>query len=160
MNSCWKELRSLFMVMILAQLKIFDAIADFHQVLKTSLPAQILHEQPTIFDDLHGKIYQICTQWTDCWEAFEYQLKLKCERDGLPGVQKIAAKEYALYDGGTFQELSKSRSFQSCFRPGRKVLMSITFQQCPEDEEKINPRCPGCCAKLPAGSIEDSFLQW
>lgn len=105
--------------------------------LGTSLPAQILQQQPVIFRDALDRVAPFHLEFIDSHEAFVMVLKLRFKDVGL---RKIQNGEYVLQDVGA-GDIDTSRPWKACFFPGQRVNMSITSKQL----DKIGSiNCPIC----------------
>lgn len=76
-------------------------------------------------------------------------LKANFERIG-PGARKIERGEFAIEDFATRRDINLSSSWESCFRPGQRVGMSMIFNAA----KSIKQCCPGCGQRVPDGFTE------
>ncbi|ORY18387.1 hypothetical protein BCR34DRAFT_554139 [Clohesyomyces aquaticus] len=143
---CWAEFRDLFMLVLMANCRIFEAIAALHDRIATN---EVHFDKPAVFEDAHGRLFPIHLQWTDSWEAFEDILR--CKFKNVPGLGKVLRGEYILRDSYSATDVVvRSRPFEHIFRPGRRIDMSVIFQfwNC---ELRLCPRCrtpgPDCSEK-------------
>jgi hypothetical protein len=74
--------------------------------------------------------------------------------EGLPGDERVARGQYVLEDAQTNQALDRRKNWKACFRPGRRVLMSMTFQ----DFSLAAQVCPSCGAE--GAGAADSLITW
>jgi hypothetical protein len=97
-------------------------------------------QQPAILDDALGNIHPIYLDLVDSWKIFDDIMARKFE--DLPGEAKVARRQYVLEDEQTNQQLDRTRNWKACFRPGRRVLMSMIFEELFISEQA----CPSCGA--------------
>lgn len=71
-----------------------------------------------------------------------FDLILERKFRDMPGYQKVKAKSYLLQDSLTCEEIKHGKSFRACFRPGRRILMSMIFRHLQHEESS----CPCCHA--------------
>jgi hypothetical protein len=71
-----------------------------------------------------------------------------------PGHGKILRREYAIEEGSSGRDLSRTTDWSMCLRPGQKIDMSMVF---PEGESNTN-HCPRCRVKSAVSS--EARTQW
>lgn len=118
-------------------IKIFDAVTQMQQVLR-SIPPQIEREQPVIFEDAHGRITPVHVEFINSFEAFQAVLLTRFEH--MPGLRKVRNLEYSMQDARSQEILDLSKPWESNFRPGRRLNMSMVFRILSE----VTSSCPGC----------------
>ncbi|KAF2816127.1 uncharacterized protein BDZ99DRAFT_129393 [Mytilinidion resinicola] len=82
-------------------------------------------EQPVILDDAIGRVTRMPLELVDSWDIFEDVLLARF-RD-MPGLDRIAGKQYVLQDATMRKEISRNVPFKCSFRPGRRILMAALF---------------------------------
>lgn len=101
-------------------------------------------QEPVIFTDALGRVAPLHLELVNSWAVLESILGARFEN--LPGQRKIERKEYIFQDQKTDMDIDFSLPFESSFRPGRKVEMSVIFKQ-----ETTGTSCPGCGLDSTAG---------
>lgn len=71
-----------------------------------------------------------------------------------PGHAKIRRREFAIEEGSTGTEVSRTKDWNICVYPGKKIDMSVVF---PEGAGESN-HCPRCRTKSPAST--EARTQW
>ncbi|KAF2492168.1 hypothetical protein BU16DRAFT_564630 [Lophium mytilinum] len=109
-------------------------------------------EQPIIFDDAIGRVTRMPLELVENWDIFENVLLARFR--GMPGLDRIAGKQYVLQDATTRKEISRNGPFKCSFRPGRRILMAALFS-----DDAINDQCCPSCGNLNAGNADD-HITW
>lgn len=121
---------------------LFTTCADMLQQMRTALPPQIERQQPTIFEDAHGRLTPFSVEFINSFAAFQAVLEVRFTH--VPGLRKVKELEYAMQDTVSKKALDVSRPWESIFRPGRKVVMSMKFRQI----KSTISSCPGCLTEV------------
>jgi hypothetical protein len=95
-------------------------------------------QEPLILTDALGRVAPIHLELINSWDVLESVLMARFRN--IPGERKVMQGEYALQDRGSLRDIEKSQVFESSFLPGRKVDMSMIFEQ----KHTIVKSCPGC----------------
>lgn len=102
---------------------------------------RLLIQEPFILEDAIGRITPVHLQFINSWEAFDSVLTARFH--GLPGVEKIMRKEFVLQERATHREITRTQPWESAFRPGQLVDMSMVFNRTTKAEPEKN-KCPYC----------------
>ncbi|OCK76927.1 hypothetical protein K432DRAFT_428373 [Lepidopterella palustris CBS 459.81] len=130
---CWKDLRDIMALIIMANFRIFDAILGSRNIAR-----QVEYGSPVTFEDAHGRLFPINIQWLDTWEHFETALKWKFSK--VPGLNKIEAGEYVLHDALSGRDIVRTQPIEHSLRPGRRVNMSVIFKL-QMNKQALCPKC-------------------
>lgn len=122
------------------------------QKLSSSVPAQVLREQPVYFSDACGHLTTFDLSFIASEDAFLYVLQ---KRFDPRGAKRIEKKQFALQDGKTKRDIDQGRGWKSWFWPGQSVEMSMIFADVERRETNSCPRC-GCFSD----SALDADAQW
>lgn len=83
-----------------------------------------------------------------------FDIYLAGKFDGRIGESKVVSRKYVLEDAITFRRLNRREQWTASFRPGRRFLMSMIFEQVTVAEQS----CPGCSAVN--GGPSESLTTW
>lgn len=100
-----------------------------------------LTQDPVVLEDPLGRIAPVHLQFITSWKAFFAVLATRFE--GLPGHNKIERREFVLQEGATSREISCNQPWETSFRPGASISMSLVFQQDVRAAESRS-NCPYC----------------
>lgn len=131
------ELQALVQKVLESNMRIFNTVLQIQQ-LQASLPPQVDRQQPILFEDAHERLTPFHLEFINSFAAFQAVLEVRFSQ--VPGLKKVKGFEYALQDTALKRALDLSRPWESIFRPGRKVIMSMLFQQA----KPTVSSCPGC----------------
>lgn len=136
--------------------------ANFFQQLQNTLPPQIERQQPVIFEDAHGKLAPFSVEFINSFAAFQAVLEVRFA--DVPGLKKVKSLQYVMQDTMSKKALDVSRPWESIYRPGRKVVMSIMFHQVAWSSYAVLS-CPGCLMEVEdflrfAFQEKDTDMQW
>jgi hypothetical protein len=95
-------------------------------------------QEPLMLTDALGRIVPVHLEMINSWEVFDAVVAARFRN--LPGERKIRYREYALQDRGSLRDLQRSEPFEASFLPGRRVDMSMIFEQ----NHSVIRSCPGC----------------
>lgn len=97
-------------------------------------------------------------EFINFFAAFQAVLEVRFSQ--VPGLKKVKGLDYAMQDTAAKKPLDLSRPWESVLRPGRKVIMSMLFQQV----KTTVSSCPGCLKEngaVEAGKDDkDTHTQW
>lgn len=149
------ELQALVQKVLESNMKVFNTVLQIQQ-LQANLPPQVERQQPILFEDAHERLTPFHLEFINSFAAFQAVLEVRFSQ--VPGLKKVKGMEYALQDTTRKKALDLSRPWESIFRPGRKVIMSILFQQI----KTTVSSCPGCLKEdVQNGDGEgDTHIQW
>lgn len=148
------ELQSLVTNVMDSNVKIFTTVLQMQQQL-SSLPVQIDRQQPIIFEDAHGRLTPFHIEFINSFEVFQAVLEARFQ--DVPGLKKVKSHEYAMQDVASRRKIDLTRPWESIFRPGRRVNMSMVFQQ----NEAQSSSCPGCLStNTVVGEDTNDDVQW
>ena len=149
------DLQALVTNVVESNVKIFTTVLQMQQLL-SSLPAQVDRQQPIVFEDAHERIAPFHVEFINSFAAFQAVLEARFEF--VPGLKKVKSLEYALQDVASRRKIDLTKSWKSNFRPGRKVNMSMVFQQ----SQAQTSSCPGCFSEntIVVGDAINGDIQW
>lgn len=120
-------------------MKMFQETVARLEKVQSSLPPQVERQQPVLFEDAHARMFPFHLEFINSFAAFQAVLEVRF-RD-VPGLKKVSRLEYAMQDTASQKALDlANKSWQSLFRPGRRVVMSMLF---PQAEAPVSSSCPG-----------------
>lgn len=148
------DLRSLVTKVMESNAQIFTTVLQMQQVL-SNLPAQVDRQQPIIFEDAHGRLAPFHVEFVNSFAVFQAVLEARFQN--VPGLKKVKSLEYAVQDVASKSKVDLTRPWESIFRPGRRVNMSMVFQQ----NQAQSSSCPGCHSEnAVAGNLTNDDVQW
>lgn len=148
------ELQHLVQKVLESNMRIFNTVIQIQQ-LQASLPPQVDRQQPILFEDAHERLTPFHVEFINSFAAFQAVLEVRFSQ--VPGLKKVRGLEYAMQDTASKKALDLSRPWESIFRPGRKVVMSMLFQQV----ESTISSCPGCLREnLQEDTGENTHIRW
>ena len=148
------DLRSLYTKVMESNIKISTTVLHMHQIL-SNLPAQVDRQQPIVFEDAHGRLVPFHVEFINSFAVFQAVLEARF-RD-VPGLRKVKSLEYAMQDVASRTKIDLAGSWESIFRPGRRVNMSMVFQQ----DQAQSSSCPGCFTEnAVVGDDTKDDVQW
>lgn len=77
-------------------------------------------------------------EFINSFAAFQAVLEVRFSE--VPGLKKVKGLEYAMEETASKKSLDITKPWESIFRPGRKVIMSMLFEQV----ETTISSCPAC----------------
>lgn len=139
-------LQSIMIKVLDTNTKIYQMVLDMQKAFQTQLPPQIDRQQPVYFEDAHGRITPFHIEFINSLDAFQAVMEARFRH--VPGLKKVRRGEYLLLEANSKRKLDLQAQWDSVFLPGRKVVMSMTFQT-PKISTSL---CPGCQTenKVPA----------
>lgn len=78
-------------------------------------------------------------------------LRVNFEAAGA-GTEKIDHREFVFEDASTRREIDITKNWESCFRPGQRVTMSVVFQNA---SQSITSTCPNCHSEQEGSPDQD-----
>lgn len=157
------ELRNLLQTVLQSQMETFTAVLQFQQ-LQANMPPQIERQQPILFEDAHGRLAPFHLEFINSFPAFQAVLEVRFAQ--VPGLKKVKSLEYVMQDTASKKTLDLNKPWESIFRPGRKIIMSMLFQQVSYTQPKAPAvvSCPGCLQEVEdvnnRGHEQDTHTQW
>lgn len=137
-----------------SNMKIFNTVMEMQQ-LQANIPPQVERQQPILFEDAHERLAPFHVEFINSFAAFQAVLEVRFSQ--VPGLKKVKSLEYAMQDTASKKALDVNRPWESIFRPGRRVVMSMLFQQ---DDSRVSS-CPGCLRDNVQGDGgEDTHVRW
>lgn len=137
-----------------ANMRTFNTVVQIQQ-LQSQLPPQITRQQPIIFEDAHERLTPFHLEFINSFAAFQAVLEVRFSE--VPGLKKVKSLEYAIQDTASKKSLDISKPWESIFRPGRKVIMSMLFEQV----ETTISSCPACFRdSVQKKDDENTHTQW
>ncbi|KAF2121578.1 hypothetical protein BDV96DRAFT_640964 [Lophiotrema nucula] len=134
LSRCFIDFRGLFMAVFCTNLRVISCLLSGPR-----RPPQIQEERPIYVEDPHGRTIPILCSWIEGWDDFDALLKIQFKR--LPGLKKIAAREYLLKDVVSSAEITQSMKVGMVFVPGKKITMSMVFTTHPHKASQTCPKC-------------------
>lgn len=135
-------------------MKTFNTVVQMQQ-LQSKLPPQIQLQQPVLFEDAHERLTPLHVEFINSFAAFQAVLEIRFSQ--VPGLKKVKGLEYTMEDTASRRSLDLSKPWESLFRPGRKVIMSMLFEQV----ETTMSSCPGCFRETAQkGGCKNTHTQW
>lgn len=114
-----------------------------------------MSQAPFLLEDAIGRVAPVHMQFITSWNALDAVLIARFE--GLPGLEKVQRGEFTLQERATHREITRKRPWESAFRPGQKIDMSLTFEQIAKAKVKRN-QCPNCSTE--SKSICNGEVTW
>ncbi|KAE8555724.1 hypothetical protein TMatcc_002993 [Talaromyces marneffei ATCC 18224] len=106
-------------------------------------------ELPAILEDAHLRRFTIPLDTINTWEIFDFILEKHFS--DMPGYRQVKTGSYVLEDSISRSAVKHTDAFKACFRPGRRVFMSMLFHL--KQHEKST--CPSChAANLDSGQSD------
>lgn len=137
-----------------SNVKIFAKVLQMQQHV-SKLPAQVDRQQPIVFEDAHGRITPFHVEFINTFAVFQAVLEARFQ--GVPGLKKVKSLEYVLQDLATRRKIDVTKSWESIFRPGKRVNMSMVFSQ----YQAQASLCPGCSSEnVILGDDANDDIQW
>jgi hypothetical protein len=133
-----KDLQSVMLNIVETNMKVYQMVLDMQSIFKHQLPAQIDRQQPTYFEDAHGRLAPFHIEFINSLEAFQAVMEVRFRH--VPGLKKFQRREYLLQEPGNKRKLNLQAPWESIFLPGRRVVMSMVFQT----PQISTSSCPGC----------------
>lgn len=125
------------------------------QQLLSNLPAQVDRQQPIVFEDAHGRRTPFHIEFIDSFAVFQAVLEARFRN--VPGLEKVRNLEYAVQDVASRRRVDLTKQWELIFRPGRRVNMSMVFQQ----SQARSSSCPGCSSEnIVGGDNTNDDVQW
>lgn len=157
------ELQNLLQKVVQSQMETFTAVLQFQQ-LQANMPPQIERQQPILFEDAHGRLAPFHLEFINSFAAFQAVLEVRFTQ--VPGLKKVKSLEYVMQDTASKKTLDLNKPWESIFRPGRKIIMSMLFQQVDFTQSRAPAvvSCPGCLQEVEdvnnGGHEQDTHIQW
>jgi hypothetical protein len=121
---------------------------------QSRMPREFKHcwiQEPVVLTDALGRIAPIHIELVNSWDVFDSVLAARFIN--LPGQRKIERNEVAFRDRHLARDIERSQPFEACFLPGRRIDMSMVFEQ-----HLPSTSCPKC--GLEAASTAESVIHW
>jgi hypothetical protein len=84
-------------------------------------------QEPVVLTDALGRVAPIHIELCNSWNVFDSVLAARFINQ--PGQDKVARKEVAFEDRLLGKDVDRSQPFVECFLPGRRIDMSMVFEQ-------------------------------
>lgn len=148
------ELQSVLQRVLESNQIIFSMVMQIQQ-LHSAISPQVDRQQPVLFEDAHGRRLPFHIEFINSFKVFQSVLEARFE--DVPGLRKVKSLEYNMRDMATKKAIDLDKPWESVFRPGRRVHMSMVFQR----PESSTTSCPGCLSDNPSSpDSEDSDILW
>ncbi|KAF2692026.1 lytic polysaccharide monooxygenase [Lentithecium fluviatile CBS 122367] len=122
------------------------------QKLVTMIPAQMSFPEPVYFTDAFGRCTPFHLNFVQGTEILISFLRHNCEQAGAD-VRKIDRGQFVLEDAVTKRVIDLRRGWESCFRPGQRVEMSIVY-------ETVKLSASAGAANITEGNSDNCGLQF
>lgn len=133
---------------------VLTTVLQMQKILE-NLPPQVERQQPVLFEDAHGRRSPFHVEFINSFAAF--QAVLEARFDGMPGIKRVKNFQYAMQDVTSKRVLDLTRPWESIFRPGRSVNMSMIFK----DNHASSSLCPACRTEnTVASACVSEDIQW
>lgn len=148
------ELQILMQKVLEANMRTFNTVVQIQQ-LQSQMPPQIERQQPILFEDAHERLTPFHVEFINSFAAFQAVLEVRFSE--VPGLRKVKGLEYTMQDTASNKSLDITKPWESIFRPGRKVIMSMLFEQV----ETTISSCPACFREdVQKKDDEKTHIQW
>ena len=150
------EQQQLFMIVIQQNKQLLHSVEDLRSMLQTqsTVPPQVLLQQPVILLDPFGKLAPFHIDFIDSSECFMAVLKARFRKHGVTraGLSKLENGDFLIQDTQRRRAIDLNKNWAAVFRPGQNVDMSMVFHRfaC------LPSTCPLC---LETNSEEDEYEQ-
>ncbi|KAF2677018.1 hypothetical protein K458DRAFT_447159 [Lentithecium fluviatile CBS 122367] len=135
--------------------QIFNMVRDIHKFF-SGLPYQIQRDQPVYMIDAFGRWTPFHLEFIRSSDALLAVLRVNFEAAGV-GTEKIDRRQIAFEDAATRREIDIAKNWESCFRPGQRVAMSVIFEDTSRGVTRLST-CPHCLTEQQGTS--DSDIEW
>ncbi|CZR68083.1 uncharacterized protein PAC_17982 [Phialocephala subalpina] len=148
-----KKILEMTAKVIQTNLDVFHIVLNIQSII-TRIPGQVERQQPVYFIDALGRHTPFNLEFILSAEALTHVLSSNFRNIGS-GSQKIERGEFAIQDTGLKSDIDLTGPWESCFRPGQRVDMSMVFVS------KKNPSqsCPACQQDNGDGFEEDQDVE-
>ena len=136
--------RQMFIAMTHQNRQLMQTIEEMKVMMRmrTSIPPQVLLQEPVTLLDPFGKFAPFHLDFIDSIECFVAVLKARFSKAGVTaaGLSKLENQDFLLQDSRHRRPINLSKHWSSVFRPGQQVDMSMIFHRfaCPPST------CPVC----------------
>ncbi|KAI1080365.1 hypothetical protein F5B20DRAFT_540353 [Whalleya microplaca] len=131
-------------------LRVFQMVFDIHQFI-LQIPHQVHRQQPVYMIDAFGKESPFHLEFVRSAEALVSILR--CNFSVVPSGQRlIESGNFVIQDCGTQRDIDLSSSWELCFSPGQRVMMSVILTNNGES-------CPNCSARLLLQGTQEQTCQ-
>lgn len=155
--------RQIFVAILQQNKQLMQGIEELRtmQQIHAAVPPQVLLQQPVILLDPFGKIAPFHLEFIDSSECFIAVLKARLSNAGVTpaGLSKLENRDFLIQDSRRKRPIDIDKSWNSVFRPGQDVDMSMVFHRfacppstCPvcletneDDDEQIYCQACGLC---------------
>jgi hypothetical protein len=149
-----QDLQAVMLNVIETNMKVYQMVLDMQSSMH-QLPSQINRQQPIYFEDAHGRLAPFHIEFINSLEAFQAVMEVRFRH--VPGLKKFQRNEYVLQESNGKKKLDLQIPWDSIFLPGRRVVMSMTFQT----PQISTFSCPACQTQNPTStSVPQSEVQW
>jgi hypothetical protein len=133
---------------------IFHIVLNIQSII-TQIPGQVERQQPVHFIDAFGRHTPFNLEFIMSAEAFTNVLRSNFKNIGS-GADKIDRGEFAIQDSFKGRDIDLAAAWESCFRPGQHVDMSMVFTSA----KNLSQSCPACQEDHGDGFTEDQDIEW
>ncbi|KAI4243813.1 MAG: hypothetical protein LQ352_006962 [Teloschistes flavicans] len=137
---------------ISTNIQVFQVVLEIQNILKT-IPGQIERQKPVYLNDALGRYAPFYLEFIMSPEALISVLAINFKSIGRAS-RKIENGQFIIHDSRTKRDIDLSHPWESCFRPGQRVEMSMVF----DTFKAANISCPDCRHPCDINSEED--VEW
>ena len=153
------EQRQCFLVIMNQNKELLQSVQDMRKMLEyqTSVPPQVLLQQPVILLDPFGRLAPFHLDFIDSSECFIAVLRARFSHAGVSAaaLSKLDEQEFAIQDSRGKRPIDLDKPWNRVFHPGQHVDMRMTFHRfaCPPST------CPSCHESNDTGDDDDE-VEW
>lgn len=153
------EQRQCFLVVMNQNKELLQTVQDMRKMLEyqTSVPPQVLLQQPVILLDPFGRLAPFHLDFIDSSECFIAVLRARFSHAGISpsALSKLDEQEFVIQDSRGKRPIDLNRPWKRVFRPGQHVDMRMTFHRfaCPPST------CPSC-HEFNEKNDDDDEVEW
>lgn len=154
------EQRQCFLVIMNQNKELLQSVQDMRKMLEyqTSVPPQVLLQQPVILLDPFGRLAPFHLDFIDSSECFIAVLRARFSHAGVSpsALSKLDEQEFAIQDSRGKRPIDLKKPWKRVFHPGQHVDMRMTFHRfaCPPST------CPSCHVSNDEDDDDDDEVEW
>jgi hypothetical protein len=149
-----KQILEMSAKVIQTNVRIFHILLNIQSII-TRIPGQVEHQQPVHFIDALGRHTPFHLEFIMSAETLTNVLRSNFKNIGS-GANKIDRGEFAIQDSIKRRDIDLTAAWESCFRPGQRVDMSMIFTSA----KILSRSCPACQEDHGDGFTKDQDIEW
>jgi hypothetical protein len=118
--------------------QVFHVVLNIQSII-TRIPGQVERQQPVYFIDALGRHSSFSLEFILSAEALTHVLRSNF-KNICSGTEKVERGEFVIQDSILKRDIDLTKPWESCFRPGQRVDMSMIFLS----EKDTTQCCPAC----------------